>query len=992
MELMSELAPYYIRKKQIEISLKLPNEATSVVCCVLDNNGIDITNEPGVLYSKMNVLKVRKDINSDRCKLCLFFQRARYRVTLKFIAIGVNKNIIDDKYCSFRVYSEEPRMKRKANVSSSSSSSSPSSSSSVERSTVSKRPRLNENDMWFSELNDNNSPASNTNNNENVFNFDFLSGGEDLPFDYDDNEELSLSNNNNNRNRNNQDSISTIIGVPRLPLPLVNVLHKKEIEYAVKSLIDTNDNSTSTHGIGITGMTGIGKTVALARIARDQRIMEKFTGGVYWISFTSNIIDAYQLVVELGKKNNIEVENTNASCQRAIEKLILQSGDSTLIIFDNVQSKKQIRDIQTEINRTSTSKIMVGTSHCGILSQSSLENISLHIPSKYESMLFIKTIASKVSGDDKTSKKYDGTTTALSLSSNSSSSSSESKQEKENKYIAGIASAVGRLPLAMETAARCRTMVFGYEEILSSFKSDVIFSEKGHLDVFSMELRKKILMLDNVNKKLALFSLAAISNNQMKYEEPYYMVPTNLLNRLWSVSETTMRICFQALLDMGLVGYQEIIVNTNTDNNVRKKENKSFLLLHILTARYLNIIQKYFNKKYTNNGNQSFTNNNNDTLTNIDNNNNDIKMLNNSGDDFNFKNMFQQFSLLELYFYVDTNSLQVLYNILMETSSHEKPMKEFYRRRNEIPEEIGTLYPFMGSTLVDPYQNDGNSNNVVIGLNNAVKKVKEEIEAEKQALIDAGMKKEAKMWMYNTEVLEKLGKTYDNLIESMFNRLTKSRQMDKPMNLREYDVSKCMTWLKIWHEFGNICVGKEFNDIDDVLNYEKLFGAYRFMKPDGTSVICFLDRLVDLSVLENGTFTRENLMRAVWFEAHHMLFDCYLSNNVVEHYWELDVATKYVKVIEGVKASTEDIIMMEKLLMGCYAGGNARSYLYTKNEAELLFYDGLTVQFTSVFEDVNVKVIHSKKEWDNVINTNLNKSFVSNSIYWRRVLGNATKK
>ena len=123
-----------------------------------------------------------------------------------------------------------------------------------------------------------------------------------------------------------------------------------------------------------------------------------------------------------------------------------------------------------------------------------------------------------------------------------------------------------------------------------------------------------------------------------------------------------------------------------------------------------------------------------------------------------------------------------------------------------------------------------------------------------------------------------------------------------------------------------------------------------------------------------------------------MLFDCYLSNNVVEHYWELDVATKYVKVIEGVKASTEDIIMMEKLLMGCYAGGNARSYLYTKNEAELLFYDGLTVQFTSVFEDVNVKVIHSKKEWDNVINTNLNKSFVSNSIYWRRVLGNATKK
>ena len=107
MQLLTELAPYYLRKRQIEFEVKLLlSEIATVTCSILDSSGNDITHDEGVLYSKMNILDVKRAYNSDVCKLYVSFQRAKYFVTVKMTAKDIHQNIVDSKCCSFRVYSD----------------------------------------------------------------------------------------------------------------------------------------------------------------------------------------------------------------------------------------------------------------------------------------------------------------------------------------------------------------------------------------------------------------------------------------------------------------------------------------------------------------------------------------------------------------------------------------------------------------------------------------------------------------------------------------------------------------------------------------------------------------------------------------------------------------------------------------------------------------------------------------------------------------------
>ena len=113
MEIITDVAPYYVRKRQIEFQVKLlVPEIASVTCSILDCSGNDITYGKGVLYSNMNVLDVKRVYNSDVCKLCVSFERAKYFVTVKMMAKDVHQNLVDSKCCSFRVYSGEPKLKR----------------------------------------------------------------------------------------------------------------------------------------------------------------------------------------------------------------------------------------------------------------------------------------------------------------------------------------------------------------------------------------------------------------------------------------------------------------------------------------------------------------------------------------------------------------------------------------------------------------------------------------------------------------------------------------------------------------------------------------------------------------------------------------------------------------------------------------------------------------------------------------------------------------
>eukprot|EP00943_MAST-04B_sp_MAST-4B-sp1_P007106 g7106.t1 len=985
MELISEVAPYYIRKKPIEISLKLLNDTTSVACYVLDNDGTDITDKPGVLYSKMNILNVRKSINSDICTLCLFFQRARYRVTLKFVAIDVNEKIVADKCCSFRVYSEKPRAKRSVVINETGSS---------------KRPRLDDEDFWFAEenaniSNDNGGGGNSLNENishnkimsDSVFNFDLL--GSDSPFEY--NEGAPEYKGEGGAMK------ETFCGVPRFPFPLVTFLHEKEIDYAVKSLIFMNNkqrNEKSIYGgIGITGMTGIGKTVALSRVARDPRICKKFTGGIYWISIASINTNMYQLLVELGGKNDIDVQNPSKSCNRAVEKLILQSGDSTLIIVDNVRSKKQIHAIQTEINRSRNSTLIIGTSRCGILPQCGIENISLAIPSQEDSIAFINTIAATINGNMNNTDKYNATTTTNgNLIDNKCNAIIIQPTAEEKSHVNAVSSLVGRLPLAMNIAARCKTFLFGYEEILATFKLPTIFAEGGYLEMFSIEMHRKIRMLEKDAYKVALLTLAAVMNNEIKFEEPFYMFPIHLLARFWNVSETKMRICFQALLEVGLVSFKETVVRGVTGSGFIRQTKESYLMLHVLTARYLKIVSRYFSQKYVHNDFSSQKLSENRGLICLedgDNNTGNYSVTNGSylNDEIRFKSMFNQsFNLIDLYLYLDTATMQKFYNLIFDTALHDTPYKEFYNRRGEVPKEVVALFPVLN--FGNECNNDSYitaTDNIVIGADEAIQFIKDKIEAEKSALVGTGIKEGTRKWTYNMEVLNRLGKSFENLIEAMLDRMLEAGESQKPKDERAYNVAKTMVWLETWFDFGNtidkICT------LEECLLYDTLMGFARVVNKNGTMVISALYRLIDMSSVKDGRVTLDVFNQVCWVEAHLMLFALHESKTGLDMYWECqDVSATYLEVFNSMGVGTEEIIAIEKLLMGVYCSPKVTAYLYVPDNEESLFTDAMAVQMSTVFRDVNLKVISSKKEFDAACNfSGSSVSSASNYKYWSAV-------
>ena len=108
MEVITNVAPYYVRKKPIEIVLRASRNTARVTCLVIDNNGRNITNDEGLLYSKRNILSVSCSAGADKHTLMLSFQHARYFVTLKLVATDKDANALETKCFSFRVYSSSP--------------------------------------------------------------------------------------------------------------------------------------------------------------------------------------------------------------------------------------------------------------------------------------------------------------------------------------------------------------------------------------------------------------------------------------------------------------------------------------------------------------------------------------------------------------------------------------------------------------------------------------------------------------------------------------------------------------------------------------------------------------------------------------------------------------------------------------------------------------------------------------------------------------------
>ena len=151
-------------------------------------------------------------------------------------------------------------------------------------------------------------------------------------------------------------------------------------------------------------------------------------------------------------------------------------------------------------------------------------------------------------------------------------------------------------------------------------------------------------------------------------------------------------------------------------------------------------------------------------------------------------NFFQKISILDLYLYVDPSHLKVYYNLLFDVALHQNPLKEFYRRRDEVPEQIQALSSEKSKI----------NNKLVMGLGNAIKYVKDKIDEERSILLDAGMKEEvARKWDLNTVILDHMDRTVDDVIEAMLLRICKKCECEKPKEGRVYYVSTCLRCLTL---------------------------------------------------------------------------------------------------------------------------------------------------------------------------------------------------
>jgi hypothetical protein len=502
-------------------------------------------------------------------------------------------------------------------------------------------------------------------------------------------------------------------------------------------------------------------------------------------------------------------------------------------------------------------------------------------------------------------------------------------------------------------------------------KSDEIFFKTGCLASFSLTLEQKIRMLDR-NTSLALLSLATITRHgsEIHYQEPYYLIPENLLARLWNVSEIQMKSIFQLLLNNGFVGYTAVTASKNSKKKKGKAgsstETSSYLRVHVLVLRYLQLIVKVVNAdKFT-----DVKNNwialpvSSSRLIDCHNGNNvmtayykGMKPEDTTSSAFS-GNFFQKISILDLYLYVDPSHLKVYYNLLFDVALHQNPLKEFYRRRDEVPEQIQALSSERSKI----------NNKLVRGLGNAIKYIKNKIDEERRILLDAGMEKEvARKWNLNTVILDHLNKTVDDVIEAMLLRICKKCDWEKPKEERVYDVSTCLRWLTLLFECTHDFIqGSLLCTVEDCVQTEKLLAFVR--SPDGSEIFSAAKFHTPLEDgCDNSRMNREIFLQASLIQAYAQLFTQaqYIKMGKLQSLFvEVDLANKMVDLCGKLGIKMHDIVRMDVLMMGVYTSVNTTVYIFPSGEtAEAVFYDGLALQCNAVLEDLCIKVVHSKQEW-----------------------------
>ena len=866
MEFAKELRPYYVRKQPIDISLRLPAEAAEVRCSVLDHFGNDITDQSGLLYSRKNVL-FAQNVNGT-CSLCIYFLRARNNVTLHVVAKSSHGKVVHRLNHSCRIFSQVPKEGGNA-------VSEPSSAgySIVPR----KRPV------------------------EEVSLDEYPWGDEDLfpilqppttPFIRD------------------TPSVDTrMLGVPVLPDPLVEQLHLDIVDDAVQELTKMAGKKV----VGVCGMVGAGKTTILARIARHASVAEEFPDGIFWLHANFDTVDCYDRMVDLGGKLGINVQNDRRDCRRAIERLLLHTGENALFVLDDTWSIEQIRLVNDEISRSDGTRLLVGTSNSRVLRGIGGTCLRVQLLSKRGARELVYKVASGVA-------------------------------EVEVQRVDALCALLGYHLLALVLAARQKTALLGFAEVISLFEEgSAAFAPGGEMELFARGMEKTISVLDE-DSKWALLMLSVVPSNRsiitsishsdgdasgsehghqgITYEHPYYVLSVEAIQRLWNRWDSRSLIIVQSLLDAGILSSDE--------NSADSKR----IMMHTLTGRYLETAAKaHREKKHSSKAAASLA---------IVDSHFHKKSYAGTAEKCQARTHPKALSWRSIYSVAKEDALAKAYEIYGKCAKAPLPLKEYEQLKDQMP--VSVTQPLA-------------ENQTIVGLGAALDALKEEVRLKhnEACLHDP---QNAEKWCFDMNLLAHFQKTLDDLFRAVL-QITASEDVDD--GVRGYDVHLAMAFLSNFVQFGWHSTKYEMCSKEALDTLNRVFPVVESRMTDSKGRGVRLYKMGEDVKFDSSA----DACKALWYSFHCSLFNEKLLPGVVEFVdYEVMTATNPGHTFFTENFTTQENMVLDKIFNTITFRSNSKVMLYFLDSPEAVFFDALASFFDNLFFDVNLEVVRSKTEWE----------------------------
>ena len=908
MELVKELRPYYIRKQRVEVAIKLPDNATEASCAILDHSGEDITLSKNLFYSNKNILKANAvQREPSVCFLVVYFERAHNLVTLKVTAKGRTGAVVGELYRGFRVYSQEPKVRPQP---------------------TKKRKMYEANGEelvgWVGGGFVNNNPPVDV----DFFDFDFkdAAGTDGVNFPAPSSPSpVPVS----------SDKADRFIGVPSLPNCFVEELHDKITNVAISQLLGKDRQF-----IGLVGMIGVGKTAVLSRIARNETILKNFSGGIYWMRAGFDTLDSYQRVVGIGNILKQDISNEMKDPRRAMESLLTLTGNNALVIVDDVYSAEQVRAIEVEVERFPGTKLVFGTCCPGIVKELGACSLTIPLPSMQHSVQLMSRLTK----------------------------STPNKEESE--HMKALVTCLGNLPLAIVIASRSFTRLIGYQEILSEFKNRSLFGVGAKLEYFSRGVQKKIKLID-APSRMCLFLLSVIPHSHNRalvnsrkalvdehgsvmalitFQPPFFVVPLPLLERIWNVDQTEMKLSAQGLIDAGflLLG----------DGN----EAVTSVRVHSLLLRYLDVAAGGHEEIY-------------DRLAPSI--NSHVQISTNSVEEPQML-----FSMCDLYFNAPKEHLVQLYNVIMQSAASPNFLVEFKARKKDLPDLMLSATRSLQPAAAH-----------VTGVANAIREMKAKV-ALKHLMAREAKQTDAPKWLFHTELLAAMEKTVDDYYNAILHATIDCNEFKKKdLNERVYNTEKAFTYLTDLVNFGWQATAYSMAPVQVLVRVDEMLGYVRSRKYDhnGRLVLGFMP--VDPEVRTGSNCKTEDMMQWWWMLQHAYLFDQNCRENGMCFLSSVSAMKQTLQHPLVLSNPMEIRIVMDRLqgMLFLREQSASKFYLCAEGSPDGIFYESVSILFDRLFNDINFCFIRNESVFQNMCQTYFSEDDVARDEFWRSAYVNLKK-